>query len=57
MTRADIHEYIDEELDRIEFEKTFRQRWGKLWIEFVYENGEVVATVGTKEHKKKFKMK
>jgi len=57
MTRADLHEHIDEELDRIDFEKSFKQRWGKLTIEFVYEAGEVKATVREREHQKRFKMK
>jgi hypothetical protein len=40
---------IDKELDRMDFEESFRQRWGKLTIEFVYENGTLKATITERE--------
>jgi hypothetical protein len=46
---------IDKELDRMDFEESFRQRWGKLTIEFIYEAGSIKAIVKEKEHVKVIK--
>jgi len=52
--RERIHKEIDAELDRMEFERRFRQLWGKLVIELIYEAGKIKAIVKEREHIKVF---
>ncbi len=50
MDKAEILEYVNDELERMNFEETFAQRWGRLTIEFIYEAGKVKAIVKEREH-------
>jgi hypothetical protein len=45
-----IHLKIDEELDRMEFERSLKQKWfGKVAIDIHYENGEISAIFKDRE--------
>jgi hypothetical protein len=53
--RENIHREIDYELDRIDFERTFKQNHGRVVIEVIYEPNNVKLIFKDREVSKSFK--
>jgi hypothetical protein len=55
MTRAELHQRIDEHLDAMKFKDEVSLPWGSICVQLNFENGKEVITIRERETVKNLK--